>query len=165
MGQLSLLYCHVYIWQAWHVGWGGNPFPTKHRPNYLAVTQNLFFLSPQIMMCPLGGGCCNPDIPELYFLSAYPSPKIGIQLLIRSNPFYLLPIGNQVDFNKYFCSELWLEYINFTEKHYAECGIQTSTVITCLNYLVLLDNNKYREGKQKVSVYFLTILACSFCMC
>lgn len=164
MGQLSLLYCHDYIWQVWHVGWGGNPFPTKHRPNYLAVTQNLFFLSPQIMMCPLGGGCCNPDIPELYFLSAYPSPKIGIQLPIRSNPFYLLAIGNQDDFNKYFCSELWLEYINFTEKHYAECSIQTSTVNTYLNYLVLLDN-KYREGKQKVSVYFLTILACSFCMC
>lgn len=164
MGQLSLLYCHDYIWQVWHVGWGGNPFPTKPKPNYLAVTQNLFFLSPQIMTCPLGGGCCNPDIPELYFLSAYPSPKIGIQLPIRSNPFYLLAIGNQVDFNKYFCSELWLEYINFTEKHYAECGIQTSTVNTYLNYLVLLDN-KYREGKQKVSVYFLTILACSFCMC
>lgn len=164
MGQLSLLYCHDYIWQVWHVGWGGNPFPTKPKPNYLAVTQNLFFLSPQIMTCPLGGGCCNPDIPELYFLSAYPSPKIGIQLPIRSNPFYLLAIGNQDDFNKYFCSELWLEYINFTEKHYAECGIQTSTVNTYLNYLVLLDN-KYREGKQKVSVYFLTILACSFCMC
>lgn len=164
MGQLSLLYCHDYIWQVWHVGWGGNPFPTKPKPNYLAVTQNLFFLSPQIMTCPLGGGCCNPDIPELYFLSAYPSPKIGIQLPIRSNPFYLLAIGNQDDFNKYFCSELWLEYINFTEKHYAECSIQTSTVNTYLNYLVLLDN-KYREGKQKVSVYFLTILACSFCMC
>jgi len=64
------------------------------------VTQVALMLSIALL------GCCNPDIPELYFLSAYPSPKIGIQLLIRSNPFYLLAIGNQVDFNKYFCSEL-----------------------------------------------------------
>jgi len=30
-----------------------------------------------------------------------------------------------------------------------ECGIQTSTINTCFNYLVLLGNNKKREGKQK----------------
>lgn len=44
-------------------------------------------------------------------------------------------------------------------------SIQTSTTNTCINYLVLLGNNKEREGKQKVSVDFLLILACSFSMC
>lgn len=79
------------------------PLPNKAQAKLPSRHSKPLFSEPT---CPLGGGCCNPGIPELYFLSAYPSPKIGIQMLIRSNTFYLLPIGNQVDFNKYFCSEL-----------------------------------------------------------
>lgn len=45
-----------------------------------------------------------------------------------------------------------------------ECGIQTSSINTCINCLVLLGNNKKSEEKHKVSVYFLLILGFSFCV-
>lgn len=103
---------------------------------------------------------------------AYGSPKgsIHLQLLKSYNSpptTYLQPVANLLHFIQYICCELWLEFTDFVQKQekQEECSIQISPQNTCINYLVLLGNNKKRSGMQKVSVYFLLILACSFSMC
>lgn len=166
MGQFSLVYCHFYHPQVGDLGWGGTPLPTTHKPNYPTATQDLRCLSPQDNDVSSWEEAAAVLIFQNYiFILAYGSPKSGNQLLPLKSLLYFLPIANRLHFIQYVCCELWLEYTDFIEERYARSIIQTSTINTCINYLVLLGNNKKREGKEKVSVYFLLILPCSFGMC
>lgn len=93
-----------------------------HKTNYSAVTQNFCCLIPQDNDVPLGRRLQQPWYSRIIFcigiLAQFLKGAFRFYFWKCTTPPYSLAIGNQSDFTQYICFEFWLEFTNFTEKHY-----------------------------------------------